>query len=367
MLKSTQRLRREVGEHRCSGSAPATRIRHPLDPLRLPSAATLPPRMLQQGANKNLSRMALALYDAGWITEDDKGDSTTLVKAGLNRLVTRTIETPHQVSTINLHVAFSLEGMFGCGGEVETDSDFWLGVSLNNDSSEIFVSEALLSLESKVKGLGEMVMQAIDSAGHRTFLAWTPSAARDVAEYVLWFGQSTQENWLEEAKANMYEEEDLEDQLSPDQYDAGFPVTWAVKPKKKLSPRKLRKLFRKHPDQSVRNAAKAILDIQNLEKENVCLPGTQLSDADPVYRGAFVRWDENDPIEQVMDDHIHDANQSSDSFTELSSTWTIPATESDCAQWIKELHLGLKLYHKLDVLLDSLTTPNQRGEENDPS
>ena len=64
MLKSTQRFRREVGEFVCSGSAPATRIRGPLDPLRLPAAASVPAQLQNNaGKTQNLSRMALALYN----------------------------------------------------------------------------------------------------------------------------------------------------------------------------------------------------------------------------------------------------------------------------------------------------------------
>ena len=357
MLKSTPRFRREIGEFVCSGSAPAARIRHPLDPLRLPSVLTVP-AVLQSctGKVQNLSRLALALYSQGFLNEADEGDTTKLVKTGLDRLVTGTVGPPKFVSSIHLSVACSMESVMGYPCNEESESDFWLAVELSNDAEPAYVSEKVLALETKVKGLGQMAMRALSEASWRTFDSWSPVRAREDAVCLWWWGAETQEEWEAEADAMEIDAEEREERLSPDLYDQSFP-SWVLNPGKGFSLRRLSAL-KKHPDHQISEVATIILDVLNLGKENVNLPTPELAELESVYRGAFVRWDDSDPISQVADDFVNRANECCDEFTEISSLWAIPAQVPDLEKWVKELHLGLTLYKKLDELLCSLTTPN---------
>ena len=357
MLKSTQRFRREIGEFVCSGSAPATRIKRPLDPLRLPASASVPAQLQNNaGKTQNLSRMALALYNQGFLNETDEGDTKALVRTGLDRLVTGTVGTPKYVSSIHLSVACSMESVMGYPSNEESESDFWLAVELSNDAEPAYVSDKVLALETKVKGLGQMTMRALTEASWRTFDSWSPVRARDEAVSLWWWGAETKEEWEAEADAMEMDAEEREERLSPDLYDQSFP-SWVLNPGKGFSLRRLSAL-KKHPDRQVSEVATIILEVLNLGKENVNLPTPELAELEPVYRGAFVRWNDSDPISQVADDYVNRANECCDEFTEISSLWTIPAEVADCEKWVKELHLGLTLYQKLDELLCSLTTPN---------
>ena len=93
-----------------------------------------------------------------------------------------------------------------------------------------------------------------------------------------------------------------------------------------------------------------------LNNRRSAFPDASPTDRESVYRGCLIRWDENDPIEQVIDDHIEYANQGADCYTTLCSVWDVKITREDFSEWLKSYRLGLQLYKSLDQLLAMLHT-----------
>lgn len=351
----SRKLTEEFG---VSGSASASIKRHPNDPLRLPRKCLAPGAYVEHAsAGLPLANLALALYEEGLITEADPDwGLAELVKLGLMRLTEGTLGDLVFVAPVDLAVSSTLEG---CEGFSVEESDpvpqtYWLALELTNALEPCFAGKRLLELEKAVPGLGKTALDVAQSAGARTTGCWSPLFVRDLSSYIYWRGAGTQEEWLEELEASGEDPDDYG--FSPKQYEEGFEVDWACSAQMELDGFALVQAL-DHPDPAVGDVVEKLCELMCLlNNRRSAFPDASPTDRESVYRGCLIRWDENDPIEQVIDDHIEYANQGADCYTTLCSVWDVKITREDFSEWLKSYRLGLQLYKSLDQLLAMLHT-----------
>jgi len=355
--------RERATEFERSGSIPASIGLHSLDPLRLPSRCEAPGVLVANpSSGVSIACLALVLYEAGFLSESDSGCVDNLVKTGLDRVVERHLGKPMFVDEFALILSSTLEGLDAYPESCNADpSKYWIGLEMGNNFNLCIVGKKLLELESILPGLGQTVLYAVDYAGARTAGCWTPRSVRELAAYIYWQGVDTQEDWRGELELMG---EDLEDNcgISPDSYDSAFPVTWATNTRRVIDGLSLTTAL-DHDDQGVAEIAERLCRVLVLIDAAAGFPGTMALDQEAIYRGCCVRWDDDDPIEQVIDDHVNYANQGCDGFTTFCSVWSVTPTKDGFAEWLKAYQQGLDLYQALDRLLELLDSPSV-GESN---
>lgn len=350
----SRKLTEEFG---VSGSAPAPVQRHSHDPLRLPRSCAAPGAYVEHASEGlPLANLALALYDEGLVTEKDSEEGLPeLVKVGLKRLMEAVLGDLVFVAPLDLAVSSTLSGCEGYSVEEgeHVPQTYWLALELNPDLETCLVGSRLLALEESVPGLGRTALEVAQTAGARTAGCWSPLFVQELASYIYWRGASSQEEWIEELESSGEDPEEYS--FSPEQYEDGFPVDWAISTKRVLDGFSLIQAL-DHPDPTVGDVAEKLCEVIRLMDQGAMFPGAQETDREPVYRGALIRWDGDDPVQQVIDDHIEYANQGCDGYTTLCSVWDVKITREAFAEWLKRYRLGLQLYKSLDQLLVMLHT-----------
>lgn len=350
----SRKLTEECG---VSGSASASIKRHPNDPLRLPRSCLAPGVYVEHAsAGLPLANLALALYEEGLITEADPDPGLAeLVKLGLMRLAEGILGDLAFVSPVDLAVSSTLEGCEGFSVEEgePVPQTYWLALELTNALEPCFAGKRLLELEQAVPGLGKTALEVAQNAGARSAGCWSPQFVRDLSSYIYWRGASTHEEWLEELEGSGEDPDDYG--FSPKQYEEGFEVDWACSAGMELDGFALVQAA-DHPDPAVGDVAEKLCELIGLMNSSAAFPDASPTDRESAYRGCLIRWDANDPIEKVLDDHIEHANQCSDCYTTLCSVWDVKITREAFAEWLQGFRLGLQLYKSLDQLLVMLHT-----------
>ena len=367
MRISTRRtcLKIETESYRTGGAVRTTFRAGARDPLRLPTRCRAPLSFVTDNDGyRRMAGFALALLDEGCLSDADSGAVADLVKRGLRRLIASEIGVPRFVEDFELVVSSTLEGVQGYSdpdGAAQSES-WWIGIDLVHTANECFIAERTMALEAAVPGLGQTALNLLHQAAAATTGAWTPETTAYHAAQCLWFGVDQQDEWLEEVEAMGASPDDFD--LSPETFKAMFDQSWVLSPESKIAGRQLRAL-RRHPNQEVAQVAMLLEEIVRLRDAHAAFTGVELTDMESVYRGALVRWRDNDPIPQVTDELIHHANQCCDCFTTLASIWEIGQTQQDVAKWIGQFRQGLKLYKALDELLTLLAGPSGENHERD--
>jgi PRTRC genetic system protein F len=346
------RAHREVQtEFSHSGATAAAVVRRPRDPLRIPRRIEAPAKFVANTLNgAALASFALALYDAGFVSETDQGiEIDKLVKTGLERVHRDILGELDHVDEIGLVVSTTLEGLECYTSNDDDDpKQYWIGIDLGNGNAPVSVGDKLKQLEALMPGLGQTVLDTLETAGAKTTGCWSPRFVRETASYTHWMGANTQEEWLEELE--MYNSDPEEAVFGPGEYDSYFDESWVIDPAQPLDPFALLQCLEEE-EAGVAAITEKVLEMQCLIKEGAHFTSAELTDRETVYRGVWIRWDDDDPTQQVLDDYINYANQGADCYTTLCSVWEVEATQEGFAQWLKGYMQGLKLYKTLDQLL----------------
>lgn len=346
--------RENQGEFARSGAGTTAIVRRPRDPLRVPRKIEAPSRFVANLKSSGpLANFALALLEAGFLNNADQGDLDDLVLRGLERVEQSILGEVCQVEVPALIVSSTLEGLEGYTCNEDPDPKrYWIGIEMRNEIGPVIVGEKLKALESVASGFGQTVLDVVELAGARTTGCWSPRFVREVATYTHWCGATTQEEWLDELEMYGSDPEDVG--FGPGEYDGYFEVPWAIDRTQPLDPFALVQLLEAE-DERVAKTAELVLEAQCLLNEGAMFTSAELTDRETMYRGVWLRWDEDDPIPQVLDDYINYANQGADCYTTLCSVWDVSTTKEGFAQWLKGYALGLKLYKTLDRLLELLS------------
>lgn len=352
MRLRTYAAHRELAKHeRSSGSASPPIKCSPVDALRLPVRCEATTRYVKNlPVHSPLGSLALVLYEAGFLSEADATEALPdLVAKGLQRVHERDLGTLQFLDSFDLGLAPSISALDGClDGDRASSDSYAIGVELVNSFERCVVGHRLVELEAQFPGLGEVALYAAELAAARTLGCWSPSSVREIASYLWWRGAQTQEEWVEEL---LVEGEDPDDcGCSPDHFDKMFEHAWVCNPRRSLDAFGLLQAIDAEA-QDVAAVASLVADILCEIDSGVSFPDASETERESVYRGCMLRWNSNDPMDEVLDDHINYANQGCDCFTTFIAIWTVDASLSGFASWLTEYRRGLRLCKKLDQLL----------------
>jgi len=169
------------------------------------------------------------------------------------------------------------------------------------------IGKTALQIEEICPGLGETLLYHIGRGVYSTLSCATPETCLDIAKFTYWQGEEDEREVIAELLAEGENPEDMEIYRRSD-YLASIPE-WAANPTDKLSLARLKKIARTG-EGLVRDAAKAALDLANLQVDSYRSPYFEEFIGDNVDPALFVRWSDNDDTERVYDDYYQYATQS---------------------------------------------------------
>ena len=311
-------------------ASPPLRI-HRSDPLTLPKIECL--GNVQKGTPQEAA-IALHWLDAGLINEAWSDRSTQqLVRIGLKNWVDAKLgETPNLAEMNLMYSVHSSDSL-----DTPPDPDHWF-LQIDLESPMIrFLEPRFKSLEAKVPGLFRTALRAYESVVGAIAMTGTPQCIFEFAENHIFYGTTSQEDFLEEAMCCGLEEDELAEMLSPDGFKAGIPdwlfqqgVTQSKRKKDTtmLTDTKLKQLVRSE-DSEISAIARCVLNLKAL-RESVKFV-FQYAEEQEIYPLVLLRWNDQDAIGRAYDDIVETANQSMDCYT-LTIT----------QQWVDSKDAGLK-------------------------
>lgn len=219
-----------------------------------------------------------------------------------------------------------------------------LGISTDSPGAR-YMENRLGKIEAETKGLGEAALYWLARASYRTIDVFTPAAARDVAEYLWWRGETDEKEWKASLLEEGYAEEDIEDMIGPAKFEAAFP-SWVLKPKEP-------NLSRLKPKSDDGKKILSILrEIEGCAGQEPLFPYRLPESFDRVYWAAYLGWRaEQCLVFRLLDDHFEMANQGGDYLTELSGVEVIPLDAEAFKQWKLRMERGFKVLNLLDQLI----------------
>lgn len=353
-MRKCRRVADEIVSKSVGGGrkANATTLRLANNPLAVPVIAKETPVIFAETSDRRLmAKVALEFLDAGEIPEDEKGDTPAVLKEALGRWAVK-----H--APMLDHRGFTLATSFDQTAIDYSDSypdeinpDEWIFAIEAGEMQWYPVKAGIMALENAVKGLGETALNLIETAGYRTLDMFGPNRARDMCQYLYWYGMDTQEDYIEELKN--YDEEDvlenLDDQLTPDSFDASFD-DWVINATQVHDTEALARLETTEQVGFVRELLPLLRELDQWIKKEARLPSLR-SECQNVYFGFCLEWEEDDPLSRIIDDHCEQANYASDSYTTLLVMEKAPSERQAFIQWKKGVEDGFALLSTLERLL----------------
>lgn len=229
---------------------------------------------------------------------------------------------------------------------------FKFGVE-NNAVPTVLVGKVLDRLEAIAEGLGETVYAVLINAGWGSMDLFTFDHLFDRLEWLYRF---------DERRMEKESNPDFEPGSDDDEYQ-GMPTEaemlegvpkWAVHSQLRYTPDQLQAFI---DAASTPDWAKGILSTclgiaNDFEAGKYALGKMEYGDEHPVYTLAYVRFHEEDRLQQAMDDYIEMANNCADNYTTMSHLEIVQLTsEGDFKAWWDKMLAGFRLAGAIDTLL----------------
>jgi PRTRC genetic system protein F len=297
----------------------------------------------------------------------------------LQRIVSRRVG-PLQ----RLRCCFQFNGLLDHGrGGVYPDEASSLLSNLDLDSSRDYLMFSVVTdgpaycytlerriaqLEALATGFGSAVLDWIGQAGWRTVRLLTPEYVLRMVSYKQWMGEDDESELLAMWRSEGMSEEDIQNSeyLRRADLDAQFPA-YALSPNGRVSRVKL-KQWATLGTPSVRNVAQALLQVVELiKRKDARLLSVEGIEAESIFVGAALRWNEHDLSARVYDDWVNYWMQGGDGYTEFQSLEAVAVEPEGLRNFFKRLDDGLQLLMALDRLIDLVSEPERPGkmEEHD--
>jgi PRTRC genetic system protein F len=217
----------------------------------------------------------------------------------------------------------------------------------------IHVGKVLERLEAIAEGLGETVYAVLVNAGWGSMNLFTFDHVFTQLEWLYRFDERRMEkednpDFVPGSEGDEYEGLPTEEELLE-----GVPK-WAVNSQLRFTPEQLQSFIN---ESSTPDWAKGILSncigiASDFTAGKYALGKMEYGDEHPVYTMGYVRFHENDRLQQAMDDYIEMANNCADNYTTMSHLEIVQLTsESDFKAWWDKMLAGFKLAGAIDSLL----------------
>lgn len=345
--------------------------------LAIPKLAKgIPGTIEQDQYGTRWATIALLWMDAGYIEETDQGSPRELIQTAVVRWMEKQVDGNRQLANFAVQVmpypsdtGFGPGDHMGYGKEQEWADKWYLGIIGGYEAPWVQLERRITELEQIHPGLGKTAVHWFDMAASRLLPIFTPRVGRYIAERAWWYGTDNQDDYESEMasyrECNGEEEDGVEeeDSFGPDSFEKCFP-DWLHKPGKEpewmLDAAQLQHIALEGKTEDVRSVASIALTLSQADPSSYRLPyvyGASPVQLDNVYHLAYVRWNKDDPLIQLVDDFMEEANQCSDSFTELLGADCVPLDESGFQQWKTEMEAGFAVLKQLDALLPLISDP----------
>ena len=256
--------------------------------------------------------------------------------------------------TVSMHVALDAQTLLFDESAQYRDPGTWCVAFDVATHDKVFrLEEKATALEALQPGLGHAALQALTASGHKSTTFMTPAHARNIAEHVYWYGNSTQEEWREEV-GFLYEGEEVEidDLFSPDDFDAEYPE-WARGTKKPAGVPVYALAVDDSLPPEIQEVATILVEITALMEEGVHL-SEPIHEAEQVYHGAYFRWSDEDSMQRLLDDYVQMANESGEGFTSMAGLEMVGLDQESFIAWKTRVEQAFCLMTLQDRLIDFL-------------
>lgn len=316
----------------------------PQTALAIPGIAKTVPASytFSRGTDKRLARLAIVLHELGILTEDDAPGrryptEDVMISNALTRWSRSVIggdlvvfrDVAIGVNPDGAETLLEIATYTGSDAPPIAEPENTVVVALTPwDFGEAWLLERrCTAIEKRVPGLAQTALHYLMPALWQTAVGFTPQHAFEFAEMMY-----------------MWDDADLADddrQLSKEDFAGAIPG-WVSNPRKKLAPRELKTLAGREP------VAAALIELQAALADRKRL----VADVMSLWHSAFsvlLRWSAKDPIPQIADDCVNDAQQGG----EATDDYTFHAVEIG-RQQVKRFLDGLARMLKVLACADRL-------------
>lgn len=341
--------KRAVGARR--KTSPATVPSTSSAALALPRFKRGTKSVLARRTSKDFAQLALNFLETGELSDADNGNPLELAQLAVSRWVDRLTKNFEIFNGFEVNVMTAKAAEFGVGDPDEAPllmfgmTPFYGSYSLQNQ---------LEPLEKAFPGLGETALSLMQQAGYRTLDLITPERARYEAANLYWYGSETDEDWRAEAEAMEIPEEDMG--MSPSWYDGHFPK-WVVSPMQKLDAEQLSAIATSGQDDLASEVASLLIETSVPLQQDVRFSDAGMGEMQCVHFSALLRWNQEDPMGQLMDDYFEYANEGADHYIEECCIHPIPLETEKFLEWKKSVEQAFALFEKLDRLIVKVADP----------
>lgn len=307
--------------------------------------------VLARRTSKDFAQLALNFLETGELSDADNGNPMDLAQLAVARWVDGLTKNFEIFNGFEVNVMTAKAAEFGVGDPDEAPllmfgmTPFFGSYSLQNQ---------LEPLEKAFPGLGETALSLMQRAGYATLDLITPERARYEASNLYWYGCETDEDWRAEAEGMEIPEEDMS--MSPSWYDGHFPE-WVVSPVQKLDAEQLTAITTNGQDALASEVASLLIETSVLLQQDVCFSDAGMGEMRCVHFSALLRWNQEDPMGQLMDDYYEYANEGSDYYIEECCMHPIPLETEKFLEWKKGVEQAFALFEKLDRLIVKVADP----------
>lgn len=338
-------------------------ISHTANVLTLPRVGQKIQTQFNAGeTTRNLAGLALNLLRSGYIEETDSGDLQTLIQKGIQKWV---LEAAGDLKLFDFRIEMSPDVEFLQDMIYEEDFED-LKKNLESEAgahpmfmtfdpgslAKMTIGAKLQEIEAKVPGLGKTTYYWLAVCGGKTLEVYTPWMGSHLAEHLWWYGNDSQEDFIEEMK--FYHDGDEESlanalEVGPDAWNAAFPA-WATEIEKPLDENALLAIATSEPDSLESNVARLVLEL--IKNQEASIPDIRITQLEPIYYGLYLHWQQNDMSERLIDDHFQNLNaMGGEGYIDIMALSPIPSKPFHFRKWMAEMEKGLKQLKNIEQLV----------------
>jgi PRTRC genetic system protein F len=273
--------------------------------------AGIPTELIHTTSAKNPAKIALALLDAGLLTDidlvDDKRHPVSLIENSFKRWF-EYIAAPLSIFDLKLDMTDSVENW----DSGFTDDEARELCKLSSDVSTVafgvhfgqwdrfYLKERIEAIELVAPGLGKTAMERMERVLHSSMFAVTPSFIEDAARYNYWGGADDEGEYLAECCGDDEEREEMmSGMITKADVDALMPnLETKVLSNEEIIP------FTASDDTLVASVAANLLAMDSDEGYKRPHHTDQVTQDGSTYteRGVWIQWQQDNLTDQIADD-----------------------------------------------------------------
>lgn len=315
----------------------------------------------------NVANLALNLLRKGYIEETAEGETSQLIKEGIQKWVSThageleffefSLEISPELSQLEYAMYDNDEEEFHKSIKSEFGAHpMFLSIEPGN-LTIMQIGKTLQEIEDKVEGLGKTAYYWLATCGTNCLNVFTPWQGSYYAEQTWWYHMDNQEDFVDEI--SQYYDDDVESmqeamEVSPDNWEAAFPK-WVTSIENPLSEDDLRIIANTSEDSLVTQVAEAVLAL--IKYQDAQLPDVRITQLESVYNGMYLYWEDQDMSSRLIDDYTqHINNLGGEGYLGTLGISPIPSKQFQFRQWMANMEKGWIQLKNIEQLVKLIGT-----------